>query len=84
MDARRLCHLGAVSADLILTEMVSNNAVAVVITPIAIGLADALGYDARPFVVAVMVRHPHHLQRRLGIRRIHWFLGQVGIGLQIS
>ena len=39
----------------ILTEMVSNNAVAVVITPIAIGLADALGYDARPFVVAVMV-----------------------------
>ena len=39
----------------VLTEMVSNNAVAVVITPIAIGLADALGYDARPFVVAVMV-----------------------------
>jgi di/tricarboxylate transporter len=39
----------------VLTEMVSNNAVAVVITPIAIGLADALGYDARPFVVAIMV-----------------------------
>lgn len=39
----------------ILTEMVSNNAVAVVITPIAIGLAQALGYDPRAFVVAVMV-----------------------------
>lgn len=39
----------------VLTEMVSNNAVAVVVTPIAIGLADALGVDARPLVVAVMV-----------------------------
>ncbi|SFC39508.1 SLC13 family permease [Tropicimonas isoalkanivorans] len=39
----------------VLTEMVSNNAVAVVMTPIAIGLAHALGYDPRPFVVAVMI-----------------------------
>jgi di/tricarboxylate transporter len=39
----------------VLTEMVSNNAVAVVVTPIAISLADALGVDARPLVVAVMV-----------------------------
>ena len=39
----------------VLTELVSNNAVAVVVTPIAIGLADALGIDARPLIVAVMV-----------------------------
>jgi di/tricarboxylate transporter len=39
----------------VLTELVSNNAVAVVVTPIAIGLADAMGVDARPLVVAVMV-----------------------------
>jgi di/tricarboxylate transporter len=39
----------------VLTELVSNNAVAVVVTPIAIGLAAALGYDPRPFVIAVMV-----------------------------
>lgn len=39
----------------ILTELVSNNAVAVVVTPIAIGLATALGMDPRPLVVAVMV-----------------------------
>ena len=39
----------------VLTELVSNNAVAVVVTPIAIGLAGALGIDARPLVVAVMV-----------------------------
>jgi len=38
----------------VLTEVVSNNAVAVILTPIAIGLAAALGVDPRPFVVAVM------------------------------
>jgi di/tricarboxylate transporter len=37
-----------------LTEVVSNNAVAVIVTPIGIELANALGFDARPFVVAVM------------------------------
>ncbi|MGJ8594479.1 SLC13 family permease [Sulfitobacter sp.] len=39
----------------ILTEIVSNNAVAVIMTPIAISLADALGMDARALVVAVMI-----------------------------
>ncbi len=39
----------------VLTEMVSNNAVAVVVTPIAIGLAHAMGIDPRPLVVAVMI-----------------------------
>jgi di/tricarboxylate transporter len=39
----------------VLTELVSNNAVAVVVTPIAIGFATALGIDPRPLVVAVMV-----------------------------
>ncbi len=40
---------------MVLTELVSNNAVAVVMTPIAIGLASALGVDARPLVIAVMM-----------------------------
>ncbi len=39
----------------VLTELVSNNAVAVVVTPIAVGLAQAVGVDPRPLVVAVMV-----------------------------
>ncbi len=39
---------------LILTEFLSNNAVAVIYTPIAIELAQQLGVDPRPFVVAVM------------------------------
>jgi len=38
----------------ILTEVISNNAVAVLITPIAIGVAQQLGADPRPFVIAVM------------------------------
>jgi len=37
-----------------LTETVTNNAVAIIVTPIAIGLAQSLGVDPRPFVVAVM------------------------------
>ena len=38
----------------VLTELVSNNAVAVILTPIAIGLGTSLGVDPRPLVVAVM------------------------------
>ncbi|MEO1948692.1 MULTISPECIES: SLC13 family permease [Thioclava] len=39
---------------LVMTELLSNNAVAVIYTPIAISLAAALGLDPRPFAVAVM------------------------------
>ncbi len=38
-----------------LTEVVTNNAVAVVVTPVVIGVALTLGFDPRPFVVAVMI-----------------------------
>ncbi|MDT8319147.1 MAG: SLC13 family permease [Xanthomonadales bacterium] len=38
----------------LLTEMVSNNAVAVLIGPIVITLAQQLGLDPRPFIMAVM------------------------------
>ncbi|AKS40717.1 SLC13 family permease [Wenzhouxiangella marina] len=38
----------------ILTETMSNNAAVILLTPIAAGLALTLGYDPRPFVVAVM------------------------------
>ena len=37
-----------------LTELVTNNAVALVVTPIAIGLGHSLGVDPRPLVVTVM------------------------------
>lgn len=38
-----------------LTELITNNAVAVVLTPIAIGVAEGLGVDSRPLLVAVMM-----------------------------
>ncbi|RKF19174.1 SLC13 family permease [Altericroceibacterium spongiae] len=38
----------------LLTETVTNNAVAVIMTPIAIGLADNMGIDARQLIIAVM------------------------------
>lgn len=39
----------------LLTELLSNNAVAVVVTPVAIGLAQTLGLDPRPVVILVML-----------------------------
>jgi di/tricarboxylate transporter len=38
----------------ILTELLSNNAIAVIVTPVAIALGESLGLDPRPLVVAVM------------------------------
>jgi di/tricarboxylate transporter len=38
----------------ILTEVVTNNAVAIILTPIAISIAESLGLSPRPFIVAVM------------------------------
>ena len=38
----------------VMTETMSNNAAVILLTPIAVGLALTLGYDPRPFVVAVM------------------------------
>ncbi|MBO6718620.1 MAG: SLC13 family permease [Rhizobiaceae bacterium] len=37
------------------TELVTNNAIAVIMTPIVIGLANQMGLDPRPFVIAVMI-----------------------------
>jgi di/tricarboxylate transporter len=39
----------------ILTEFLSNNAVAVLVTPIVINVADQLGVDARPFLMAAVL-----------------------------
>ncbi len=38
----------------VFTEFVTNNAVAILLTPIAISIAEGMGLDPRPFVVAVM------------------------------
>lgn len=38
----------------ILTELVTNNAVAILLTPIVISIATSMQVDPRPFIVAVM------------------------------
>src|SRR5690606_28968237 len=38
----------------LLNELISNNAVAVIFTPIGIGIAEQLGTPAMPFVLAVL------------------------------
>lgn len=38
----------------VLTEMISNNAVATLLTPLAIVIGMQMGFDPRPFVIAVM------------------------------
>jgi di/tricarboxylate transporter len=40
---------------LVLTEILSNAAVAVLLTPVAVALAETLGVSPRPFLVAVMM-----------------------------
>lgn len=38
----------------VLTELISNNAVAVLLTPLAVVTGIKMGYDPRPFVIAIM------------------------------
>ena len=42
-------------ATLFLTELLSNATIAVLVTPVAVALAETLGVSPRPFVVAVMM-----------------------------
>ena len=43
------------AATMLLTELLSNATVAVLVTPIAVALAESLGVSPRPFIVAVMM-----------------------------
>lgn len=38
----------------VLTELISNNAVATLLTPLAVVIGIEMGYDPRPFVIAIM------------------------------
>jgi di/tricarboxylate transporter len=47
--------LGVVLATLVLTELVTNNAAAALMFPIAVDTAAQLGADARPFAIAIAI-----------------------------
>ena len=78
----------------VLTELVTNNAVAVVITPVAIGLGEALGIEPRALVVAVMIAASASFATPIGYQtnmmvygpggyKFHDFL-KVGLPLNLS
>jgi di/tricarboxylate transporter len=47
--------LGVLITTIILTEIITNNAAAVLVFPIALATASGLGLDPRPFAVAIAV-----------------------------
>ena len=47
--------IGLYAITIVLTELLSNATVAVLVTPLGVALAEALGVSARPFIVAVMM-----------------------------
>jgi di/tricarboxylate transporter len=49
----RVVLLGVVLATVLLTELITNNAAAILVFPIAVSAADAIGADPRGFAVAV-------------------------------
>ena len=75
---------GGLSAGLILTEFLSNNAVAVIYTPIAIQLAQTLGVDPRPLVVAVMFSATSAFATPIGYQTNMMVYGPGGYRFRIS
>jgi di/tricarboxylate transporter len=51
---RRLILSAVLLLTIVFTELLSNNAVAALLTPLAIELGNSLGMDPRPFIIAVM------------------------------
>ncbi|MDX1584053.1 MAG: SLC13 family permease [Thermoanaerobaculia bacterium] len=62
----------------LLTEVISNNAAAVVLTPIAISAGTALGVSAMPFVIAVMFAASNSFMTPVGYQTNTFIYGPGG------
>jgi len=58
----------------LMTEIITNNAVAIIITPIVITLANELGVDARPLILAVMFAASWAAENKSLILPVSWAL----------
>ncbi len=62
----------------LLTELISNNAAAVVITPLAVATAAGLGASAMPFVITVMVAASNSFMTPIGYQTNTFIFGPGG------
>jgi di/tricarboxylate transporter len=62
----------------LLTELISNNASAVVLTPIAVGVGMSLGVSPLPFVVAVMIAASNSYMTPIGYQTNAFVFGPGG------
>lgn len=77
---------------MVLTELLSNATVAVLVTPIAVALANSLGVSPRPFLVAVMMAAsaafatPFGYQTNVIVYQMAWYryMDFVRIGLPLN
>lgn len=62
----------------VLTELVTNNAVAIILTPVVIGIAQTMGVDPMPFIITIMLAASSSLISPIGYQTNTYVFGAGG------